>query len=165
MKSKLIRYVFIILCAIMLLGAGWIWIALHWSYSEGERTGYVQKLSKKGWICKTWEGEIAMVNMPGATPEKFLFTVRDEEVAAQINDAAGQRVTLHYRQHKLIPSACFGETEYFIDGLRTLDMPPPVPASAPIPASAPAPVSAPATTTAAPASSPAPTSERPATAH
>ena len=45
--------------------------------STGERAGWVQKFSNKGWICKTWEGELAMVSMPGVAPEKFLFTIRD----------------------------------------------------------------------------------------
>lgn len=118
LKSKLLRYLLGIVVLLCLLSAGWIWITLHWSYSEGERTGYVQKLSKKGWVCKTWEGEIALVTMPGAIPEKFEFTVQDEAMAARINAAAGKRVVLHYLQHKFIPSSCFGETEYFVDDLR-----------------------------------------------
>jgi hypothetical protein len=96
----------------------WIWVTLHWSYSEGERAGYIQKLSKKGWLCKTWEGEIAMATMPGAIPEKFEFTVRDDATADKINQLAGKRVVLNYHQHKMIPSSCFGETEYFVDSVR-----------------------------------------------
>lgn len=90
------------------------WFALTWSFSKGERAGYIQKLSKSGWICKTWEGEMAMVTMPGAIPEKFLFSVRDEEVARRINKLAGKRVILVYEQHKGVPTSCFGETEYFV---------------------------------------------------
>jgi len=89
-------------------------LALHYNYSEGERAGYVQKLSRKGWLCKTWEGELAMVNLPGAMPEIFRFSVRDDAVAAQINASLGRRVRLHYEQHKGIPTSCFGETEYFV---------------------------------------------------
>ena len=94
--------------------AGFAWITLHWSYSDGERAGYVQKLSRKGWLCKTWEGEMAMVTMPGTVSEKFAFTVPDEGVAAKINANVGKRMALHYEQHKWIPSSCFGETEYFV---------------------------------------------------
>src|SRR5499426_1282815 len=83
---------------------------LTWSYSDGERAGYVQKLSKKGWICKTWEGEMAMVTMPGTVAEKFYFTVRDDAVAADINATVGTRVTLSYEEHKWIPFSCFGDT-------------------------------------------------------
>ena len=89
-------------------------LALHYNYSEGERAGYVQKLSRKGWLCKTWEGELAMVNLPGAMPEIFRFSVRDDAVAAQVNASLGRRVRLHYEQHKGIPTSCFGETEYFV---------------------------------------------------
>jgi hypothetical protein len=127
-RFKIIVGILGFLVFIGLLGAGWVWFTLHWSYSEGERTGYVQKLSKKGWVCKTWEGEIAMVTMPGAIPEKFKFTVRDDAIAGKINAAAGHRVVLHYQQYKFIPSTCFGETEYFIDGMRDVDsgtLPPP----------------------------------------
>jgi hypothetical protein len=97
------------------------WTTLNWSFSKGERTGYIQKLSKSGWVCKTWEGEMAMVTMPGAIPEKFLFSVRDDNVAERINKFAGKRVALVYEQHKGIPTSCFGETEYFIVDIKTIE--------------------------------------------
>ncbi len=98
--------------------AGYIWVALNWSYSEGERAGFMQKLSKKGWMCKTWEGELSLVALPGAAPEKFLFTVRDDEVAARINQQVGQRVSLTYEEHRGLPTTCFGDTGYFVTGVR-----------------------------------------------
>lgn len=100
--------------------AAYIWLALHWSYSEGERAGFMQKLSKKGWICKTWEGELSLVALPGAAPEKFLFTVRDDAVADKINQEVGQRVALTYEQHVGLPTSCFGDTEYFITSVRVV---------------------------------------------
>lgn len=103
---------------VVLLAAGaavaYTWAALTWNYAEGERVGYVQKLSKKGWVCKTWEGELAMVTMPGAIPEKFFFSIRSDAVAAQLNKTLGKRVSLKYKQHLGVPTACFGETEYFV---------------------------------------------------
>jgi len=98
--------------------AGYTWITLHWSYSDGERAGFVQKFSRKGWICKTWEGELAMVTLPGTISEKFAFTVRDPQVAANLNANIGKRMTLHYEQRKWVPSSCFGETEYFVTDAR-----------------------------------------------
>ena len=131
MKTNFLRWIAITLTVLALLAAGWLWLTLQWSYAQGERAGYVQKLSKKGWLCKTWEGEIAMVTMPGAIPEKFEFTVRDEATAQKINALSGQRVVLNYRQHKFIPSSCFGETEYFIDDVReVVDSPAPLAPSA-----------------------------------
>lgn len=118
MKTKILTMLAITVVAIVLLALAWVWLTLHWNYSEGERAGYVQKLSKKGWLCKTWEGEIAMVTMPGAIPEKFEFTVADDAVAHRINALSGKRVVLNYRQHKFVPSSCFGETEYFIEEVR-----------------------------------------------
>jgi hypothetical protein len=102
------------------LFAAWVWITLHFSYSTGERAGYVQKISKKGWVCKTWEGELAMSTFPGTAPQIFTFSVRDDAVAKKIEDAAGLRVALSYEQHKGVPSSCFGETEYFITSVRTI---------------------------------------------
>lgn len=97
------------------------WFTLTWSFSKGERAGYIQKFSKSGWICKTWEGEMAMVTMPGAIPEKFYFSTRDEEMASRINKLAGKRVVLSYEQHKGIPTSCFGDTEYFIVDARGIE--------------------------------------------
>jgi hypothetical protein len=99
----------------------YIYIALNWSYSSGERAGFLQKVSHKGWICKTWEGELSLVAMPGAAPEKFLFTVRDEAIAQKVSDAAGKRVTLNYEQHKGLPSSCFGDTDYFVVDVKEIE--------------------------------------------
>jgi hypothetical protein len=104
----------------LLLIAAYIWVMFHWSYSEGERAGFMQKLSSKGWICKTWEGELSLVALPGAAPEKFLFTVRDDAVAARINALVGQRVALVYEEHKGLPTSCFGETDYFVTDIKLL---------------------------------------------
>jgi len=103
-----------LLAAAALLFAAYCWITLHLSYSEGERAGYLQKFSRRGWICKTWEGELLLTSMPGAIPEKFEFSVRDEDMAKQLMSATGKRVLLSYEQHKGVPSQCFGETEYYI---------------------------------------------------
>ncbi len=99
----------------------YVFVALQWSYSKGERAGFLQKASNKGWICKTWEGELSLVALPGTAPEKFLFTVRDEAVAQKVNAAAGKRVTLQYEQHKGLPTSCFGDTDYFVVGLTEID--------------------------------------------
>jgi hypothetical protein len=99
------------------------WISLKWVYAEGERAGYVQKFSHRGWLCKTWEGEMAMVTMPGTLAEKFAFTVRDEGVAQKINSDIGKRLALHYEQHKWIPNSCFGDTEYFVTSVAVAEAP------------------------------------------
>jgi len=103
--------------AAVALAALYVFVALNWSYSTGERAGYVQKFSKKGWICKTWEGELAMANLPGAMPEIYTFSVRDDAVAAQVNESMGSRVVLTYEQHLGLPS-CFAETEYWVESVR-----------------------------------------------
>ncbi|MFP5393030.1 MAG: hypothetical protein ACLGI6_16025, partial [Gammaproteobacteria bacterium] len=100
-----------VLSAVVALFAVYVWFTLHWSYSEGERAGYLQKFSKKGWICKTWEGEILLSSMPGAIPERFAFSVRDDAVAQQLMAAMGKRVQISYEQRKGVPTSCFGESE------------------------------------------------------
>ena len=99
------------------LVAGYFAIVLNWSYSKGERAGWVQKFSNKGWVCKTWEGELALVSLPGSTAEKFYFTVHDEAVAQRISRDIGKRVSLHYEEKVGLPTSCFGETRYFVNGV------------------------------------------------
>jgi hypothetical protein len=102
----------------------WSYGALAYTYSSGNRVGYVQKLSKKGWLCKTWEGELQISAIPGSAPVIFAFTVRDDSVATAIEQALASRVELQFDQHPGIPLSCFGETEYFVKGVRTLNASP-----------------------------------------
>jgi hypothetical protein len=94
---------------------------LSWSYSDGDRSGILQKFSRKGWICKTYEGELALSFTPGLAPVMWNFSVRDEAVATKIKEAEGKRVVLHYHEHRGIPTECFGETQYFVDDVRLVN--------------------------------------------
>jgi hypothetical protein len=109
----------LVILPVTVLGA-WVWGTLHFAYSSGERTGYVQKISKKGWVCKTWEGELQMTSVPGSAPQLFQFSVPDEKVANEIMGSSGHAVSLLYEQHKGVPSNCFGETEYFVTGVKVV---------------------------------------------
>ena len=102
----------------LLLFALWTATTLSWSYSDGQRTGYLRKFSQKGWLCKTWEGELTMAPTQGMVPEKFYFTVRDDAVVRKLQAMEGNRVALAYEQHKFIPFSCFGETEYFVTDVK-----------------------------------------------
>jgi hypothetical protein len=149
----LIRFL-VALLVIVLLAVAYFWLALQWSYSSGERAGWVQKFSHKGWVCKTWEGELALVSLPGSSVEKFYFTVHNDAVAKEVSAATGKRVTLHYEEKVGLPTSCFGETRYFVTGVTaTQDIPigpgvvvptpaPPGAASAPVVAAPSAPASA-----------------------
>lgn len=109
------KRLFLGLLVLALLVAAYFAVVLSWSYSSGERAGWIQKLSDKGWICKTWEGELALVSLPGsATVEKFLFTVRDDAVAAEITKVMGKRVTVHYEEKVGLPTSCFGDTRHYV---------------------------------------------------
>ena len=115
----------IALAVVVLVVVVYLLIVLNWSYSSGERAGVLQKLSRKGWVCKTWEGELAMTTVPGVAPVLWSFSVRDEAVAEKLSAAVGRRVVLHYSEHRGIPTECFGETSTFIESFRVDDSPAP----------------------------------------
>lgn len=120
-KKKVIKIALLLIVAVVVLCTGYVMIVLNWSYSKGERVGYVQKFSEKGWFCKTWEGELQMLPVPGALPEKFLFSVRDKAVIGKINSSMGKKVSLFYEQHSGIPTTCFGESDYFAVDAKVLE--------------------------------------------
>ncbi|WP_342619829.1 hypothetical protein [Rhodoferax sp. GW822-FHT02A01] len=116
--KRVLGYLLGVLAGAALLAALYTFVVLKWSYAVGERAGYLQKLSNKGFVCKTWEGELQLVAVPGSTPEKFLFSVRDDAVAQRLNATMGKRVALTYEQHIGVPTNCFGETEYFVTDVK-----------------------------------------------
>ena len=113
-RNKLLIILLSILLIPVVIIALWLWVTLGYTYSMGDRAGYVQKISKKGWICKTWEGELAQANLPGTMPQIFTFTVRSDSIARILEANAGKQVSLTYEQHRGIPTSCFGDTEYFV---------------------------------------------------
>ena len=121
LKKKVVRLALLFMVVVVVACAGYMMFVLNWSYSKGERIGYVQKFSEKGWLCKTWEGELQMLPVPGTIPEKFLFSVRDKAVIARINSSLGKKVSLYYEQHIGIPTNCLGESEYFAVDAKVLE--------------------------------------------
>ncbi|MEP6731422.1 MAG: hypothetical protein ABJE10_12320 [bacterium] len=123
-KSGRRRWILIVFGVVVVvpaaLLAAWTAIALHWAYSEGNRAGYIQKFSHKGWVCKTWEGELQTSNIPGSAPQLFTFSVRDDNVAKQITQLMGSRVSMTYQEHKGVPGSCFAETNYFVTGVKVV---------------------------------------------
>ena len=113
MSGRVRYFVLVAIVAIVLLLVAWTWFTLSWSYSEGERAGVLQKFSKKGWICKTYEGELAQYVVGGVAPQIWYFSTRDEEVAKELFGVVGQTIQLHYDEHRGIPTNCFAETPYF----------------------------------------------------
>ncbi len=120
-KANLIKNIVIVTAILFALCALYLWFAFTWSYSTGERAGYVQKFSKTGWVCKTWEGELSMMSLPGQVPEKFHFTVRNNTVAERINQSLGKKIALNYDQYKGLPTSCFGNTEYFVSSVKNIE--------------------------------------------
>jgi len=117
------RTLILLLLSAVLFFSGYTWVTLHLVYSQGERAGVLQKLSYKGWVCKTWEGELMLTPLPGIIPEKFYFTIPDDTVASKLNALIGHRVALTYEQHRGIPSSCFGETQYYVRDVKEIATP------------------------------------------
>lgn len=113
----------VVVAAPIVVFALWATITLHYTYSRGQRAGYLLKVSKKGWLCKTWEGELQLIAIPGTAPEKFAFTTRSDSVAELLNKYNGNHVVVDYDQHKGVPTSCFGETQYFVGGVRPVNGP------------------------------------------
>jgi hypothetical protein len=120
-RIKLPSFLIGLVLVLALLATGYTWMTLYLHSSDGQWSGYVQKFSYGGWVCKTWEGDLSRINPPGQSTDTFSFSVRDEVVAAKINALMGRRVTLTYAQHRGIPGSCFGETEYFITDIRAIE--------------------------------------------
>ena len=120
-RRKVVILLLAIIVVPIVMFSLWTWVTLGYVYSTGKRAGYVQKLSKKGWLCKTWEGELNMVSPPGSvTPQIFNFTVRSDSIASLLEQDLGKRVSLTYEEHRGVPSSCFGETDYFVSDVRIL---------------------------------------------
>jgi hypothetical protein len=119
--KNLLKYVILIVVIPVITLALYTWASLSWVYSSGEQAGYIQKFSLKGYVCKTWEGEIVLVSMPGTQAEKFWFTVKDDAIAKIVNNSLGKRVKISYEEHKGIPTSCFGETPYFVKDISVLE--------------------------------------------
>jgi len=118
--KKIMKWIGLLFIPFLLLVI-YTFMTLHWVYSSGERAGFVQKISEKGFVCKTYEGELVLVTIPGTQAEKFLFTAKNKAVFDKINETIGQRVRLLYKQHKWIPTSCFGDTEYFVYDVKLLE--------------------------------------------
>lgn len=120
-KGKVVKFFLGLLLLVLAGVALYLFVVLHWSYSDGERVGYVQKFSHKGWLCKTWEGELAMFPVMTMQAEKFFFSVRDDAVAQRLNQSLGKKVAIRYEEHKGVPTNCFGETSYYVIEVRVLE--------------------------------------------
>ena len=119
--GRLGRILIVVLVVAVLLGVLWTWFSLSWAYSDGERAGVLQKFSRKGWICKTYEGELALYVVGGVAPQIWYFSTRDEDVAKQLAGAVGKNIQLHYTEHRGVPTSCFAETPYFARSFDVVD--------------------------------------------
>ena len=116
--GRIMIWLLVIVIAVLV---AWAAFSLSWAYSEGDRAGVLQKFSRKGWLCKTYEGELALYIVGGVAPQIWQFSTRDEELAKQLTDAVGKNIQLHYTEHRGVPTNCFAETPYFARSFRVVD--------------------------------------------
>ena len=81
-------------------------------YSEGVRSGELIKISKKGVLVKTWEGEISQ-GISGAQIFSFSVLDKDEDVIQKLKDYQGQYVKVNYTE-RYATFFWLGDTKYFI---------------------------------------------------
>ena len=120
--KKIFTIVFVILIAVSGI---WFWWKFYYTYSDGNRTGLLQKFSHKGNIFKTYEGELVMSsivatgNQPIAS-EKFFFSVADATLGEKMKEYEGKRVILVYQQKNgTLPWR--GDSEYIVDSVRLVE--------------------------------------------
>lgn len=119
-RSKAPLIIALVLLSPILVLALYTVVVLNWAYSDGDRSGYLQKFSRRGWVCKTYEGELATSSVPGVAPTIWTFSVRDKAVARKLNENLGRQVVLHYTEHRGVPTTCFGTTDYYVDSVRAI---------------------------------------------
>jgi hypothetical protein len=123
-KSRTALKILAIVTVVIVAGLGITLAIFGYHYSEGNRVGIVVKFSKKGFVFKTYEGELNMggVNpMPGNTIANniWVFSVPKEDVAQKLMKLEGQKVSLHYNE-VIKPMPWQGDTKYFVDGVEII---------------------------------------------
>jgi len=123
-KPKWRKYLNIFLVSLLLIAAVAIYFVYFFTYSEGNRAGVLVKFSKKGYLFKTYEGELnvgGVGNLPNTAQmnQIWLFSVKDGAVADSLMGLEGRKVSLHYNQvAKTLPWN--GETNSYVDGFKIL---------------------------------------------
>ncbi|MBX9783170.1 MAG: hypothetical protein K2X48_07745 [Chitinophagaceae bacterium] len=116
------KFLGIFTVVLVLALSGFIYYKYYFTFSEGYRSGLLQKFSHKGNLFKTYEGEIILSsirsnNNVALASEKFLFSVADKNVAAQMELQQGRMVTVHYHEKKgTLPWR--GDSEYIVDSVK-----------------------------------------------
>ncbi|HVF80514.1 MAG TPA: hypothetical protein VM884_01195 [Flavisolibacter sp.] len=122
-RSGTARRILTIILLVLLLGAAlFIWWRYYYTYSDGFRSGLLQKFSRRGTMFKTNEGEMILssvrgnANVPLAS-EKFYFSVTDDSVAQKLMNFQGRSITVGYKEKN---SAVFwrGDSQYIVDSVR-----------------------------------------------
>ncbi len=118
------RKVLLIILAVLILATAIAFLVFNFTYSEGSRAGVVIKFSKRGYVMKTYEGELnmgGMGNIPNTAQMNMIwnFSVKDKTVADKLMELEGRKVSLHYKE--IIQNMPWqGDTKYFVDGVEVI---------------------------------------------
>jgi hypothetical protein len=118
---KFLTYLFVAFVLFIVLG----FFISKSAYSEGDRAGTISKFSHKGFVFKTYEGELNEGGFSGNTgnmvPRIWLFSVDSDktEVLTKLKDALtnGKRVSLHYEE-RYVRFFWTGDTKYFLTDIQ-----------------------------------------------
>jgi len=115
------KFILLILAAFLLISAGYFTFLYYVPYSEGVKAGELIKLSKKGVILKTWEGEISQ-GISGAQIFAFSVLDKDQKVIDDLQKYQGKYVKVTYvGRYKTFP--WWGDTTYFVTDVQLEDSP------------------------------------------
>ena len=96
----MLSFLFKILLVIVLIAGMLIYWFFFNVFSEGERKGTLVKLTKKGNVFKTIEGEMWMSCRQVMNAEKFFFSVTDEALSDSLMKMQDECVSVTYKQYR-----------------------------------------------------------------
>lgn len=118
----MIKGIVITVLVVLLIGSGYFYWKYYFTYSDGNRTGLLQKFSRKGNLFKTYEGELVLNSLTSSSTmplsaEKFYFSVDKQAVSNKLMGMEGQKVIVHYEEKKGV-LAWRGDSNYIVDSVR-----------------------------------------------
>lgn len=121
--NKVKRFILILLGLAILSGVIFVWVS-GWTFSEGTRAGELIKVSRKGVVFKTYEGQINLggfeSDAEGIVGNIWAFSTTDEKVYKRLQELEGKKIKLHYKQ-RYKPMVWQGKTEYFVEKVELIE--------------------------------------------
>lgn len=112
-----------ILSVVLLVGLGvFLYIKFWYVYSDGVNEGDINYFQREGFIFKTYEGKMIQTGYNSKNTSstiqsnEFKFSVEDERIAQQINNASGKQIKLHWKRY-LGTLPWRGNSQFVVDSI------------------------------------------------